>query len=111
MLSSDLAIFEAIYSTHGSLWRYEYLKCVFPWHFVATLTTPSQPPYVITCGTGKKLSKMAGNSASKPLNSTPNELLCITVEWWRIVWEKARSSMHSRDTQHLIFQIGISKYL
>ena len=36
-------------------------------------------PYVITCGTGKKLSKMAGNSASKPLNCTPNELPCITV--------------------------------
>ena len=39
-------------------------------------------------GTGKKLSKMAGNSASKPLNCTPNELPCTTVEWWRIAWKK-----------------------
>ena len=31
---------------------------------------------------------MASNSASKPLNSTPNELPCVTVEWWRIVWKK-----------------------
>ena len=31
---------------------------------------------------------MAGNSASKPLNCTPNELPCITVEWWRIAWKK-----------------------
>ena len=69
---------------------------------------PANHPYVITCGTVKKLSKMAGNSPSKPLNSTPNELPCITVEWWRIAW---KSSMHSQDTQHLIFQIGISKYL
>ena len=37
--------------------------------------------YVISCGTGKILSKKAGNSASKPLNSTPNESPCITVEW------------------------------
>ena len=49
---------------------------------------PANHPYEITCGTGKKLSKMAGNSASKPLNCTPNELPCITVEWWRIAWKK-----------------------
>ena len=41
-------------------------------------------PYVITYGTGKKLSKMAGNLDSKPMNSTPNELTCVTVDWWRI---------------------------
>ena len=40
---------------------------------------PANHPYVITYDTGKKLSKMAGNSASKPLNSTPIELPCITV--------------------------------
>ena len=49
---------------------------------------------------------MAGNSASKPLNCTPNELPCMNSGELR-----GRSSMHSRDTQHLIFQIGISKYL
>ena len=48
---------------------------------------PANHPYVITYGTGKS-TKMAGNSASKPLNSTPNELPCITVEWWRIAWKK-----------------------
>ena len=65
---------------------------------------PANHPYVITCGTGKKLSKMAGNSASKPLNSTPNELPCITVKRGELC---GRSSMHSQNTQHLIFQIGI----
>ena len=69
---------------------------------------PANHPYEITCGTGKKLSKMAGNSASKPLNCTPNELPCITVHGGEL---RGRSSVHSRDTQHLIFQIGISKYL
>ena len=47
-------------------------------------TTPMESLVVLV----KKLSKMAGNSASKPLNSTPNELPCITVEWWRIAWKK-----------------------
>ena len=42
---------------------------------------PANYPYVITSDTGKILSKMVGNSTSKPLNSTPNELPCITVEW------------------------------
>ena len=64
-------------------------------------TTPMESLVVLV----KKLSKMAGNSASKPLNSTPNELPYITVEWC------GRSSVHSRDTQHLIFKTGISKYL
>ena len=49
--------------------------------------------YVITCGIGKKLSKVAGNSASKLLKSTSIELSCITTDLWRI------------------FQIGVSKYL
>ena len=88
MLSTDLATFGAIYSTHGSLWRCQYLMCVFPRHFVAPHhpqpTTPMESLVVLV----KKLSKMAGNSASKPLNSTPNELPCITVEWWRIAWKK-----------------------
>ena len=44
---------------------------------------PANHPYGITCGTGKKLFKMA---ASRPLNSTPNELPYITLEWWRIAW-------------------------
>ena len=35
MLSTDLATFGAIYSTNGSIWRYHYLACVFPCHFVA----------------------------------------------------------------------------
>ena len=47
-------------------------------------TTPMESLVVLV----KKLSKMAGNSASKPLNSTLNELPCITVEWWRITWKK-----------------------
>ena len=88
MLSTDLATFGAIYSTHGSLWRCQYLTCVFPRHFVAPHhpqpTTPMKSLVVLV----KKLSKMAGNSASKPLNCTPNELPCITVEWWRIAWKK-----------------------
>ena len=88
MLCTDLATFGAIYSTHGSLWRCQYLTCVFPRHFVAPHhpqpTTPMESLVVLV----KKLSKMAGNSASKPLNSTPNELPCITVEWWRIAWKK-----------------------
>ena len=54
---------------------------------------------------------MVGNSASKPLNSTPNELTCITVDWWRIAWKKLYIIMYSRGTQHLIFQICVSKYL
>ena len=88
MLSTDLATFGAIYSTHVSLWRCKYLTCVFPRHFVAPHhpqpTTPMESLVVLV----KKLSKMAGNSASKPLNSTLNELPCITVEWWRIAWKK-----------------------
>ena len=32
----------------------------------------------------KKLSKMAGNSASKPSKRTPTELPCISIDWWRI---------------------------
>ena len=58
-------------------------------------------PYVITCDAGKK-SKMAGNSTSKPLK---NELPCTTGGL------RGRSSMHSLDTQCLIFQIGIFRYL
>ena len=88
MLPTDLATFGAIYSAHGSLWRCQYLTCVFPCHFVAPHhpqpTTPMKSLVVLV----KKLSKMAGNSASKPLNCTPNELPCITVEWWRIAWKK-----------------------
>ena len=61
---------------------------VFPRHFVAPHhsqpTTPIKSLVVLV----KKLSKMEGNSASKPLNSTPNELPCINVEWWRIAWKK-----------------------
>ena len=38
---------------------------------------------------------------SKPLKSTPIELPCITRELYR------RWIMHSRDIQHLIFQIDI----
>ena len=57
---------------------------------------------------GKKLSKMVGNSASKLLNSAPNKLLCINVEWWRIVWKKLYA--FSRYTAFNI-SIGISKYL
>ena len=49
---------------------------------------PANHPYVITCFTGKKLSKILSNLASKPLNSTPYELPCIAVEWWRIAWKK-----------------------
>ena len=57
-------------------------------------------PYVITCGTGKKLSKMAGNSASKPMNSTPNESPCITGEL------RGKNSMHfSRYTAFNIFKL------
>ena len=54
MLSTDLAIFKAIYITNGS-------------------PPPPQTnyPYAITCGIGKKL---VGNSASKPLKSTQVEL-------------------------------------
>ena len=51
---------------------------------------------------------MVSNSAIKPLKSTPNELPYITIDWWRIAWKMYY--MHSRDAQHLIFQIGISKY-
>ena len=59
-----------------------YLMCVFsPSLHTNSPLPPSNHPYVITRGTGKKPSKMAGNSAIKPLQSTPNELPCITVEW------------------------------
>ena len=103
MLSTDLATFWVIYSTHGSLWRCHYLTC-----FSSPLCGPPLPlanhPYVITCGTGKKLSKVVGNSVSKPLKSTPNkytkytkytieEYTKYTIEWWRIAWKKLRSSM------------------
>ena len=101
MLSTDLATFGATYSTSGSIWKFHYLMC-FSRHFVAP---DYNHPYVITCRISKKQSKIVGNSASKPLKNTPNELPCITVDWWRIVWK-----MHY-VFQHLIFQIGISKYL
>ena len=44
----------------------------------------------------KKLSKMANNSTSKSLKSTPNELPQIGGELGR------RHTMHSQDTQYLI---------
>ena len=87
MLSTDLATFGAIYSTNGSIWRCHYLTCVFLRHFVAPHhpqpTTPMKSLVVLL----KKLSKMAGKSASKPMKSIPNKLPCITVEWWRIAWK------------------------
>ena len=49
---------------------------------------------------------MEGNSASKPMKSTPNELPCITYNWRM----RERPTVHSRDTQHLISQIGIPNY-
>ena len=49
---------------------------------------------------------MVGNSASKPLNSIPNELPCITVEWWRIAWKKLYAF-----SRYTAFTISISKYL
>ena len=52
-----------------------------------------------TCGIGKKLYKMAGHSASKPLKSTSIELSCINCV--------GRGTMHSRDTQH---QIGTNNF-
>ena len=55
--------------------------------------SPANHLYVITCGTGKKNSKMAGNSTSKPLNSTPNELSANGGEL------HGRGSMDSRDTK------------
>ena len=79
------------------------MTCVFPRHFVAPHHPQPTTPMELLVVLVKKLSKMAGNSASKPLNSTPNELTCITVEWWRIAWKKLCA--------HLIFQTGISKYL
>ena len=88
MLSTDLATFGAIYSTHGSLWKCKYLTCVFPRHFVAPHHPQPTTPMELLVVLVKKLSKMVGNSASKPLNSTPNELPRITVEWWRIAWKK-----------------------
>ena len=45
---------------------------------------------------------MAGKSASKPMNNIPNKLGGEL---------RGRPSVHSQDTQHLKFQIGISKYL
>ena len=87
MLPTDLATFGAIYSTNGSIWRCHYLTCVFPRHFVAPHhpqpTTPMKSLVVLL----KKLSKMAGKSASKPMKTIPNKLPCITVEWWRIAWK------------------------
>ena len=48
---------------------------------------PTNHPYVFTCGTGKKLSKMAGNSASKPSKRAPAELPCITRLVEKLVYE------------------------
>jgi len=42
-------------------------------------TTPNLHPYVITCDTGVKLSKMAGNSSSCPLQSWSIERYCMTI--------------------------------
>ena len=50
---------------------------------------------------GNTISKMVGNSASKPLKSIPNEL-----EWWRIAWKKLYAF-----SRYTVGQIGITKYL
>jgi len=42
--------------------------------------TPELHPYVITCDTGIKLSKMAGNSANCPLQSSSIEKDFITMD-------------------------------
>ena len=73
-------------------------------------TPPTNHPYVITCGIGEKLSKMAGNSTSKPMKSIPNKLPCITVDWWRIAWKTLCA--FSRYTAFNIFKsVFQSKYL
>ena len=49
----------------------------FVLHFVAPIS-PNTHPYISACGIGyasKKLSKMAGNSASYPFNSLPIDRL------------------------------------
>ena len=80
ILSTDLTTFWANSGTSGSIIQVWIHSVCFPRHFVA-----HQPPL---CNHlwywWKKLSKMVGNSASKPSKRTPTELPCITIDWWRI---------------------------
>ena len=62
---------------------------------------PTNHPYVFTCGTGEKLSKMAGNSASKPSNRAPAELPCITIDWWRS-WQ----TRHHASSRYTVINIS-----
>ena len=67
------------------------LDVCFPPPLCGSPPPPTNHPYVITCGIVEKLSKIAGNLASKPMKSIPNKLPCITVDWWRIAWKTRRA--------------------
>ena len=65
---------------------------------------PPHHPSIITCGTVEKLSKMAGNSASKPLNST---LSCI-CNYVPDLWRMCTSSLKV-DSRY--YEFNISKFV
>ena len=56
-------------------YKCNYTACVFP----ATCGFPP-PPYVVLVNRTSYVSKMTGNSASKPLKIAPTELPCITID-------------------------------
>ena len=70
-------------------------QCVFSPPLRGSPPPPTNHIYVITCSTVEKLSKMAGNSASKPMKGAPPKLPCITIDWWRTALPWARDCVHT----------------
>ena len=92
ILSTDLAIYFLGQFKHQ--WIHKISVTTQHVFFPPPLTNH---PYVFTCGTGEKLSKMVGNSASKPSKRAPAELPCITIDWWR--------SLHHAFSRYTVINI------
>ena len=82
--ATDLASFCGIFSTIGHQLGPITITVKFVWRWSHPKPPPATPWQMHLWYWWKKLSKMAGSSASRPLKTMPTETPCIAIQSWRI---------------------------